>query len=395
MRILIYFFLLAQLLFAIEKTTQEASVFDQVNSQKPVQVERTPQSQSFYQEAFVDFETASKSLYVNYIYFPKRVYKGQRFEISIKSLITNKNFDRIETRFIEGKEFEVLNPTSSWKKVDENNYSNRYFFKANNQSMVLPTFQVILYKDGLVKESAYLKPEELNFSEIAKGDERFTQVIAKSLKINTHKTKQYNNNELITILDMTAVESNLEDFKINGFEEQGISSLEEEYPVSKMLYYLVVPVHTKVIDFKYYNLEMQRLESIKIPIILEEGLVSTQTDLNPNKSNLLFYKRVAAASLAVLFLAIFIWKRRMVFLIAGLLFVIIFILFAMPNKVSYLKNNASVYILPTKNSTIFLKTDKTIRVEIVNQKDDFVKIMFDQNGKSIIGWVKENKVVKN
>ena len=379
-------------LFSNKLETKEQSVFDETIS-KPVQI--ISQDIDYFQKVEVTTENSGKTLYVNYTYHPKIVYKNQRFEVTIKALITSDYFDKLETRFLDSKNMKVLNPDSSWKEVDSNTFSNKFFFKAKNKNFVMPTFQVVLYKDREIKEVALLKPQPLDFSEVAKNDTKFSSVIAKEFKINTYKTKQYNNNELITIIDMQANDSNLEDFKIQGFEEQGISSLEDTYPTQQMLYYLVLPVHTKVIEFKYYDLEKNRLETKKVPVVLEEGLVSTQTDLNPNKSNILFYKRVLAGSLTILFIALFIWKRKYIFLIASLIMLIIFIMFAMPNKVSFLKNNSLVYILPTKNSTIFLKTNKTFSVEIVNKKDDFVKIMFDSNGKSIIGWVKENNVSKN
>lgn len=393
MKYIVYTLLLIQLLFANENLTgQEQSVFDQSNSSPAHFVQS---KKDYFQEVITEELESAKSLYVSYIYFPKIIYKNQRFEIDVKALVTNGTFDRLETRFIDSLNMQVLNPDSSWKKIDNNTFKNKFYFKASETQFKLPTFQVIIYKDGFVKEIAYLKPDELTFSEIAKNDKKFSNVIAKSLKINTYKTKQYNNNELITILDIESMDSNLEDFYIQSIEEQGISSISDTYPLQKVLYYLVVPVHTKVIEFKYYSLLKNRLETIKVPIVLEEGLVSTQTDLNPNKSNLLFYKRVLFSALTVCFVGLFVWKRKYIFLILALVMLIIFILLAMPNKVSYIKNNSVVYILPTKNSTIFFKTEKTNRVEVVSKKDDFIKIMFELNGKSIIGWVKEENIVKN
>lgn len=387
---LILFFLTS--LFSNKIENKEVSVFDNTNS-KPAQIIST--NTDYTKRIEIEKPNGAKTLYVSYTYHPKIVYKNQKFEVTLKALITSDYFDKLETRFIDSKNMKVLNPTSTWKKVDSNTFSNKFFFKAKSKNFIMPTFQIALYKDRELKEVAYLKPQSLDFSEIAKNDKKFSNVIAKEFKINTYKTKQYNNNELITIIDMQANDSNLEDFKIQGFEEQGISSLDNKYPTQQMLYYLVLPVHTKVVEFEYYDLEKNKLTTIKVPVVLEEGLVSTQTDLNPNKSNILFYKKVLSASLTIFFVVLFIWKRKYIFLISGLVMLIIFILLSMPNKVSFLKNNSLVYILPTKNSTIFLKTDKTISIEIVNKKDDFIKIMFDLNDKSIIGWVKESNVVKN
>ena len=68
-------------------------------------------------------------------------------------------------------------------------------------------------------------------------------------------------------------------------------------------------------------------------------------------------------------------------------------LFAMPNKTVKLKENAVIYILPTKNSTIFQKVTKEIVVEDMKRKNGFVKIMFGSGENNFIGWVKEEDVI--
>ena len=52
-----------------------------------------------------------------------------------------------------------------------------------------------------------------------------------------------------------------------------------------------------------------------------------------------------------------------------------------------IKQNVNVKILPTTNSSIFYTTSQKQKVEILGQRDDFKKILFD-DGK--IGWVKKD-----
>ncbi|OUR73936.1 hypothetical protein A9Q76_01750, partial [Arcobacter sp. 31_11_sub10_T18] len=72
-------------------------------------------------------------------------------------------------------------------------------------------------------------------------------------------------------------------------------------------------------------------------------------------------------------------------------------LYNLPNEVLKVKKNSNIYILPTNNSTVFYKLDKIQKVEILNKKDDFLKIFFKKSNtqKEIIGWIKENNIVKN
>ncbi|PLY04833.1 MAG: hypothetical protein C0625_15490 [Arcobacter sp.] len=337
---------------------------------------------------------SSKNLYLSYLSYPTHIYKNQRFEVDVKALITRENFDYIQTRFLNGKNMTPLNPNESWKKSDnEGTYTNKFFFKAYESKFKMPTLEVRLYKNKTLVESRRIDAQEVSFSEIAKSDERFTNVIAKDFKIINSKSKQYTNKQALTIIDIEAMNSNLEDFYIKGIAEQGITVIEDEYPSQHVIYYLVIPIHKKSIIFNYYNTTLRKFEKITVPIVLDEELVSTQTDLNPNNSSFEFYKKIGMGILSLLSLILFIWKRKYIFLILFLILTIIFILFAMPNKTIKLKANSVIYILPTKNSTIFQKVTNEVIVEDMKRKNGFVKIMFGAGGNNFIGWVKEEDVI--
>ncbi|WP_428026272.1 hypothetical protein [Arcobacter sp.] len=401
MKNIFYLLLISILLFANENesnnssefTKKEISVFDENNSAQAKELKP-----SYYQEIIKttpDDNSKEKNIYLSYKSFPEKIFKNQRFEIVLKAIIPVEDYDKIETRFINSQNMNVLNPESPWIEQEDKTFENKFYFKAYENSFVIPTFQVAIYKDLQLVEVENIKPKEVSFSEIGKNIDNFSHVIAKDLVINAHKTKQYNNDELITIMDINAVESNLEDFYIKDVKEQGISKIEDNYPEQNLLYYLVLPVHAKKIDFSYYNTIEKRFVTIKIPIILENELVSTQTDLNPNKSNILLYKRVVFGFLFVVFLIIFIWKRKKIYLIFTLISCIGALIYSIPNKTSILKKDSYVYILPTKKSTIFQKTDKDYIVEVSIKRGEFVKIIVEQGDKSMIGWVKENDLIKN
>ncbi len=339
----------------------------------------------------------SKNLYLSYINYPKHIYKNQRFEIEVKALITRKDFDYIQTRFLNGINMIPLNPESSWNSSGKNNsiFTNKFYFKAYEKKFKMPTIEVTLYKGDTVLERRRISGLDVSFSEIAKSDERFSNIIAKNLKVTASKTKQYTNKEALTIIEIDANKSNLEDFYLKDIEEQGITVIEDNYPDQKIIYYLVIPIHKKTLVFTYYNIKDSQFKKIVVPIVFEEELVSTQTDLNPNNSSFELYKKIAMAVLTLIALALFIWKRKALFLVIFLILAIILILFILPNKTIKLKAQTVIYILPTKNSTIFQKIEKEIFVEDVKRKNGFVKIMFGSAGENYIGWVKEEDVIKN
>lgn len=374
-------------LFGNEFVKEESSVFG-TPVKNEVQIEKKDTTETY---------NIPKNLYLSYVNYPKHIYKNQRFEVEIKALITRNNFDSIRTEFLDDINMSPLNAKKSWQKSAENRntYINKFYFKAYEENFKMPQIRVLLYKGKTLVEARVLEPLELTFSEIAKGDERFSNVIAKNLTLVASKSKQYTNKEALTILDIEADESNLEDFNLKGIEDQGFTVIEDEYPKQHIIYYVVIPIHKKDIVFNYYNTQKKGFDKVVVPVVFEEELVSTQTDLNPNNSSFEFYKKVAAGIVAILLLALFIWKRKYYILVLFLVATIIFIIFAIPNKTVKLKENSVIYILPTKNSTIFRKITTPMVVEDMKRRNGFVKIMFKSGSENYIGWVKEKDVIEN
>ncbi|KAB7886005.1 hypothetical protein [Poseidonibacter ostreae] len=336
---------------------------------------------------------AAKNLYVSYKEIPKQVYKNQKFEVTIKALVTTKNFDYITTSFSNSKNIKVLNPNSKWVNTSGANYENKFFFKADKGSFRLPTFSNKLVKNGNVIEVSTLSSKNIAYSDIAKGDERFSNIIAKDFKLKAYKTKQYNNKESLTIIDIDALNSNLEDFSLFDIKEQGTSKLIDNYPNQNLIYYVVMPIHKKKLQFKYYNTTSKSFVTVTVPLILQNELVSTQTDLNPNDSSFEKYKKMAVVLLLLLFVLLFIWKRNKIYLAISIILLIVSVIYLMPNRTGIVKKDSYIYILPTKNSTIFFKLDNKEKVEILNRKKDFIKVMGID--KKFIGWIKEENFGKN
>ncbi len=337
---------------------------------------------------------AAKNIYLSYLKVPDQVYNNQRFEIVLKALITTPTtIDNISTSFLDSNNIDVLNPNNQWIKVSNNNYENRYYFKASNKNFQLPTFAVNLTQNGVLIETSILPSSKIKYLDIANNDKRFSNVIAKSLNIKAYKTKQYNNKESLTIIDIDGIDSNLEDFNLKEIKEQGISKITDNYPKQNLIYYFVMPVHKKKIIFNYYNTDKKGFDQITVPLILQNELVSTQTDLNPNDSSFEKYKKIALVVVLLVFIILFIWKRNKTYLITSLLLLIITIIYLMPNKIGIVKKDSFIYILPTKNSTVFFKLEKEQKVEVLNQKKNFIKVMGIDN--KFIGWVKEENFGKN
>ena len=366
-----------------------------------IDLKRESFRKDFFKKAQIDSsfigKKASKSIYVNYEKIPKVIFKNQKFSIDLNARVTIKNFDRIETRFIDEKNITILNPENKWVYDNKSYFYNKYYFKVNSNNFSLPVFQVLLYKNEKIFEIITLQPKRINYSNISQDNEKFSNVIANNLSIVTHKTKQYTNNQLLTILELEAAQGNLEDFDLKEFQEKGIHSIEGGFSKQTAIYYAIIPIYTKEVVFEYYNSNKNELVTLRSEVVLKNELVSTQTDLNPNKSNLLFYKKVFIVFFIIIFLLFFVIRRKFIFIFLFLIFVIIFILYNLPHEIAKVRHQSNVYILPTNKSTIFYKTKEVHRVELLGQKGNFVKVLFKKSNQDnkIIGWIKEENIVKN
>uniref|UniRef100_UPI004047A59D hypothetical protein n=1 Tax=Aliarcobacter sp. TaxID=2321116 RepID=UPI004047A59D len=336
---------------------------------------------------------ASKNLYLSYKKIPNQVYKNQKIEIIVKALITTNNFDTLDTKFTNSANVNILNPKSSWKKISNDTYENSYYLKVNSPNFSLPNITVNLLNNGILIDQSSLSSVNVRYSNIGKGDERFSGVIAENFILKAYKTKQYNNKEALTIIDVDALNSNLEDFNLKDITEQGISAIKDEGKNQNLVYYIVTPIFEKNIIFTYYNLTTNSFKDIKIPLILQNELVSTQTDLNPNDSNFEKYKKVFTIIVFGIFFILFIWKRNKILLILMLLSLVIAIIYNMPNSKGIVKEGSFVYILPTKNSTIFFKLENQQKIEVLEHKNGFIKVLGIDN--NFIGWIKEESFGKN
>lgn len=336
---------------------------------------------------------ASKNLYLSYNKIPTSVYKNQKFEVVVRALITTTDFDELATTFTNSSNITILNPTNPWKKVSNDTYENSYYFKVKHGSFKFPDISVRLMNGSAMIDVSELQAPTIRYSDITKGDDRFSGVIADEFILKAYKTKQYNNKEALTIIDVDAINSNLEDFKIKDIDEQAVSNIKENNENQNLVYYFVTPIYKKKQVITYYNSKTKSFKDIVIPLILQNELVSTQTDLNPNDSSFEKYKKVTYLTCFIIFLLLFIWKRKKLFLIISIIFFILSVIYFLPNSRGIVKKDSSVYILPTKNSTIFFKLENNQKVEILEKRNGFMKVLgLDSD---FIGWVKEESFGEN
>lgn len=336
-------------------------------------------------------DTKSKEIYLSYEKFPNRVFTGQKFDIVFNAIILQDKtlYDNIITTFTTEDNIDILTKDIQWVETKPNRYTTTISYKVYDKEFILPRITLALIKNGQIIDFISVESPKIEYEKIAINQKLFSNIIAKNLQVHTVKTKQYTNNILHTTLHIEGENSNLEDFHFNAFEDQGINSLSENYPNQSLYYYVMIPSHTKQINFTYYNTLQKEFISIQIPIILDEELVSTQTELNPYNSSILIYKQVFSGVFLAVFIILYIITKHNRYLIFMTIMIIILAYLFIPNKKILLDEDTKIYILPTSNSTVYKILERKHIVEIINKKDKFIKVLFDNEN---IGWIKESEV---
>jgi hypothetical protein len=373
---------------ANEFRTTENSVFSNSNVEKKLP-NTLPSNYTLDNEDIIK----TKNIHLQYTSYPKKAYAKQKFTVSLKAIISLNNLTKINTIFKNYKGVKILNENNKWvlSKDEENIYTNSFDFIITSDKFKMPLIKLDIYVNGKYKESAKIPPKKIEFKKIVLATKNFCNVLADDLEIIDQKTKQYDNKNLLTVIQIEATNSNLKEFYLKGYEKQGLESFSSTALKQKIFYYVITPIFTKSIYFNYYNTKLKKTINKKILILLKEDLLSTQTDLNPNNSGFLFFKKVALAVGILLLLILIYFKRNIFLIILTIILVAIFIKLIIPNSKVKVDKNTYIYILPTKNSTVFHITNKAHSVEILKKKAKFSKVLFENQA---IGWIKNENLHK-
>ena len=320
---------------------------------------------------FSQDDVKSKDIYIEYLSYPKRVFTKQKFEVVLKAtiLIDQSKYDKIITTFEGEDNIDIPEVTPVWNKEKDNIFISNILFKSKDKQFTLPNITIALIKENTIVDFISLKSPKIKFEKIAVNQKLFSHIIASNLEINTVKTKQYTNSMLLSTINIEATNSNLEDMRLNEFDDQGIKSLSDAQPHQNIYYYVMIPSHTKEIKFTYYNTILKDFIMITLPI------------------SILIYKQISVLFFLIITIALFIFtkKNRYLFIMVILISIVGYLF--IPNKKTIVQAGTKIYILPTKYSTVYKVLENKELVEIINKKDKYVKVLFKNEN---IGWIKDD-----
>lgn len=319
-----------------------------------------------------------------YSYVPKKVYENQIFPVTV--MATGKeNGDTPTFSFDTNSIMQPLFKTPlNIKNGNDNFYT--FYFKALKSEIRIPK----LFIDTSTHQSS-LAEQKILLAKL-QGRKDFSDVLAADMKIKNNQVSNYDETHYLVTLSIEAYEANLEDMQLKNVAECGIEDIKRNQAKVEAEFYVVMPVSQKMLTFTYFNTIKQQYVSFEIPIELADTSISTQSDLNPQEDSFEQLKKYILFFLVSFFLLMFIIKRDFFYLVFCAVSLITLLTFYIPHQKICVKQGASLYILPTPNSTISTKTNSRLETMLLGERGEFKKIEYQ---KGIIGWIKNEDLCEN
>jgi len=323
---------------------------------------------------------------------PEKIYTNQIIAVSVDAIIAEDVFDSIDTKFGTFYGGEILTKHPTWYLKEQNTFSLTYYMKVYEKYLKVPDLDISVTLDDKVLDRITQKGQKLRSTPIQPNN-KFCQVIAEELTVTHHKIDKYDDQLNIFVLEMESRLGNLEEFSLPFVREEGIDWSSVDMPKTKVFYYGVIPNNMDRLEFNYFRPSTGEFKKVEITFDFSKfgQKTSTQIEINPKKKSFPYLQLMLAASTILLLLLLFIWQKKPAFLVMALL-IAAYTLYTMRDKSVNVKADAKVYLLPTKNSSIFFTTTAPIATEMIKKRDGYYKIMLPDDK---IGWVKEDDVYKD
>lgn len=319
---------------------------------------------------------------VEYSYVPKKVYEKQVFPISF---LTTDSVDKNTIIFdFKGNKKPILEEPVIINNGSKTFYT--FYFKTTNKRFSIPAVAVTIDSKEKVLGEINIPVEKLP------KHETFSGVIASGLKIKNHQVSIYDEKTNLIAISLEAHDANLEDIFIPNALKDGTENAKREGSKMTINYYIVLPTEQKKLDFSYFDTIKETFVEKSIPIVMQDGSVAAQTDLNPKDDSFERLKKYTLLGLIILFVLLFLWKRDFFYLVMAVVAAAILLTFYTPLATVCIKEGSPLYIVPTSNSTTSIHIDRKYKTTKLGQRNEFIKIEY-KNG--TVGWVKNEDLCQN
>ena len=359
-----------------------------IDEEPPVYAPPSPASQEaapLPDEGETEEEAPSRApeerlIYLSVEEVPEKVYVGQVFPVRIKVTSLRKHVPYL-VEAEGGRNVQPLDLNGSLYVRPKPINHLTFWFKATGTPVRLPSF-VVHYEDD---ERLYRTPGATVKAVRLNPPKDFCGVLAKRMELINYQASAYEGENNILALQLLVSYGNVDDFRLPGALKQGVDSIRGDLNATTLLYYGVYPPKVEELSFRYFNVDKNRYERFRIPVIVKRGSVSTQTNLDPQASEFTKFKIAATATLMVVWLLLWIRRRGWLYPLLILLAGAYLLTYLIPLKSVCVREGATVYLLPTPQSTPFLRLLNDTEAKEMDQVSDYIKIQLPNNR---IGWVK-------
>lgn len=326
-----------------------------------------------------------KHLYASLLSKPERLFKGEVFALTFRTVVTVDSFETMGYRFEHARGLEFLTVEPERKRIGHT-FRDTFFFKATGTRVRLPdAVPYLSFEGNRTVDSAPLRGSSVAVT-VLNPPTSFTGVLAERLKLSHAKTTNYDSRHNIIVLMVDANRSNLEDFRIPNAIQQNFESLHRDPREAHMTYYAVLPDRIRTLHLNYFDLTKQRYRSLSIPIDVEDDTVSTMSDLKPTEHSHNTQKAIFFGAAALVFVLLSLWRRSWIVFLIALGAGSYAAWLSIPLKQVCIKKGAAIYLLPTRNATVFEIAPMRHRLEAQGHIKGYTKIRLTNNK---IGWVKD------
>lgn len=269
---------------------------------------------------------------------------------------------------------------------DDLYYYKTFYFKVKNSAARLPDIKIKNGNFFYILQGQNLHIEKLN------KPKDYCNILAQEFHVQIKKSVQFNKKLNLIVLKLSGKVANLEDFNLSSAQKGEIKEYNESFPNVQAIYYAFVPSDITQLKMSYFDTKKREFKKLIFPIQVKDEIVSTQSDLNPSQDKNRTLKIAIAFGVGVLLLLLTIWLKSIFTALLGVALILYGGYLLIPLQKVCLKAQSKIYILPTKNSTIFrINTQKREYIKL-NEVNGYTKIELD---KKLVGWVKNEDLCKN
>ncbi len=255
------------------------------------------------------------------------------------------------------------------------------------QNNLIYTADIKYKNDGEIKKFFIVSSniyKEITLNELYKSVplekiKDFCNVLADNLKISNIISSKYDKTKNMLSFTIEAKNANLKDFTLHTKDE----NLTVVSP-DKATFFTLIDNNIKNLKFYYFDTLIDNYKKTEIPINIKEETISTQTNLNPEENTLFTPLNILSLSIIAFLIIIFLVYQKIWLIIPPLLLTGFLIYNNLPKGDAFLNRGTKIYILPTKNSTVFYESPIGTKVKILKKTKNYTKIQFQNK----IGWIK-------